>query len=80
MAKIETNGKAGAAVVTSISCREITGQDCDYVAQADGNSVSTVGYLVDQVITLLGQHMGQVHRSGLGSQERQEIRERFRGA
>lgn len=71
-----TKAKAEAAQQT-VSCREITGIDCDFVAAADGNVVASVGYHVDQVMSLLGQHLGQAHQTGLDLAARNEIRARF---
>lgn len=67
-----------AAAHQTVSCREITGLECDYVAAADGNPAS-VGYHVDQVMSLLGQHLGEKHRTGLDLDERNAIRARFSG-
>ena len=61
----------------TVSCREMTGINCDYVAGADGNTVATVGLHVDQVMSLLSQHMAQKHQEALDLEQRNSIRERF---
>lgn len=66
-----------AAAHQTVSCTEITGLACDYVAGADGNTNSTVGHHVDQVMALLGMHMANTHQIGLGVDDRNQIRAKF---
>jgi hypothetical protein len=73
----ESASAKAAAAHQTVSCSEITGLNCDYVAGADGNTVATVGHHVDQVMALLGMHMANTHQIGLGLEERTAIRARF---
>jgi len=73
----EKAARKGAASDGTVSCREITGINCDYVAGADGNTAATAGFHVDQVMSLLGMHMAQKHQESLGLEERNAIRAQF---
>lgn len=73
----DTAAAKRAAAHMTVSCNEITGLNCQYVAGADGNTNSTVGHHVDQVMALLSIHMGHAHQIGLGLEERNRIRDTF---
>jgi|GEM_PF-4309766 len=59
---------------SSVTCREYTGLECDFVAGPDESGVGARGHVSTQVITALSMHMATVHRSALSQQDRDDIR------
>ncbi len=77
MSEIEGTGSAGG--VTSITCGEATGLECDYLAQLDPSvDVAERGKAVDQLLAQLTTHVARDHEGkAISPDEISKLRERL---
>lgn len=77
MSEIEGTGSAGGA--TSITCKEVTGLDCDYEAQLDPSvDVAERGKAVDQLLAQMTTHAARDHEGeALSPDAISKLRERL---
>lgn len=58
----QTEGPGSGDSVQSVTCREATGLDCDYVAELDPSvDVAERGVAVDQLLAQLTTHVSRDH-------------------